>query len=134
MGLFNVLSVAITCKQCSHLYIDRIQFKHGAVRQYEYNLGDELYWEPPTNRWASDINLGKQLPGEVLVYGISELEGCPICGFKNINDYQATHTYFENEVEYDIILVDNILNAFRPLQDYDVYLVDDGHGGLGFPV
>jgi hypothetical protein len=134
MGLFNVLSVATTCKQCSHSYVDRVQFKHGAVRQYEYSLGDDLYWEPSTNRWASDINLGEPLPGEVLVYGISELEGCSNCGFKNINEYQREHTYFDNEVEYDILLIDNILSSTRPLQDYDVYLVDDGNGGLGFPV
>lgn len=128
MGLFNVLNANVVCSQCSHSYTDRLQFKHGEKWQYEYHLGDELKWGD------SRISDGEKRPGQVLVYGISELEGCPNCGFKNINDYQREYTYFEDEVEYDILLIDNILSFIRPLQDYDVYLVDDGNGGLGFPV
>jgi hypothetical protein len=91
-------------------------------------LGDEL-------RWGDErITLGKKALGQVLIYGISELDGCPSCGFKNINEYQRDHTYFDSEVEYDILLIDNILTSIRPLQNYNVYLEDDGNGNLLFPV
>ncbi|MDQ2770042.1 MAG: hypothetical protein M3Y54_06030 [Bacteroidota bacterium] len=128
MGLFNILNAEVACNQCLHSYTDRIQFKYSATWQYEYALGDELRWEDPR------INAGIRRPGEVLVYGMSELDGCPRCGFQNITSYQATHTYFEDSVEYDIIVIDNILHSIRTLQDYNVYLEEDAHGNLGFPV
>lgn len=44
MGSFNSLDVTIACPSCQVIASREIQFRHGAVWQYRYHLGDELRW------------------------------------------------------------------------------------------
>jgi hypothetical protein len=105
MGTFNTLHVAVTCSNCKTAYNDKIQFAYGDVWQHHYKVGDEILW---------DINnVGVRDANRAIVYGISELDFCPICGISLDN-------------EYDIVVVDNRIVLVKPMEEYSPYRAEEG--------
>ncbi len=78
MGAFNVVKIKENCYSCGNFVELRIQFKYGAVRQYEYEPGDSLSWE---GYW-----IGK--PGHKRVVVDAIAEHCPICNAEG-KDYEV---------------------------------------------
>jgi len=66
MGLFNSLMANAACPICDSTLEKEIQFKHGAVRQYRYRIGDRL-------RLSEGV---PSTPGKVQVEGITT---CLVC-------------------------------------------------------
>ena len=66
MGLFNSLIANAPCPICDTTLEKEIQFKHGAVRQYQYRIGDELRL----------VDGALSTPGKVQVDGIT---ACSVC-------------------------------------------------------
>lgn len=70
MGLLNTLTAEVICPYCGANVRMRFQFKYGAKRMYEYELGDRLRW---------GLSNDEGVPGvpRVLVEAIAE--PCPSC-------------------------------------------------------
>jgi hypothetical protein len=108
MGTFNVLTAPVACRSCQQVYQERIQFKFGDLWQHEYVLGDELLWDRN--------NEGEPGVAHVVVLGISELDACPHCGLAYLAD---------EEPEYDLHIVENVLCSVRPVESYELYGRED---------
>ncbi|MEY2193997.1 hypothetical protein AB7942_14850 [Neobacillus sp. BF23-41] len=45
MGLYSILNVEGTCYNCNKNSVLKIQFKYGKLRNYVYQLNDEIIWD-----------------------------------------------------------------------------------------
>ncbi|MBD2769650.1 hypothetical protein IC235_17305 [Hymenobacter sp. BT664] len=107
MGFFNALNVPIQCLHCGQEYAGRIQFKFGATRQLEYQLGDTLAWGYNEE--------GKPHLPRVKVHGILENDECPKCGV--VLEQQK-------DGEYDILVENDVLKSYSLMITYADYSAD----------
>jgi hypothetical protein len=113
MGLFNILNVPIQCLRCGLEYAGQIQFKFGATRHLEYQLGDTLAWGYNEE--------GKPHLPRVKVYGILQNDECPKCGVALEQ---------QKDDEYDILVENDVLKSHTLMATYADYLADpEAEGG-----
>ena len=106
MGAYNILKIDCQCKNCTASFAVNIQFKFADTWQNEYVIGEEVKWG------GADIGI----PGldKVKVYGVSELDKCPACGYP-LNS------------EYDIYIEKDIIKSATPIADLNDYDANDGN-------
>ena len=83
MSAYNTVKSEQVCRSCGNIVTLAIQFKYGEVRQYEYQIGDQLTWG------GNDIDI----PGQRRVVLDAAAEACGICGAEGL-DYEV---YLEND-------------------------------------
>jgi hypothetical protein len=93
MGLFNTVEVAVKCPRCNQTVPLKVQFKHGATRQYSYKVGDEIEWG------ANDV--GDPKNRNVVVLGVPE--SCANCGH---DDDREFYVYFNDDTIDSVELAD----------------------------
>ena len=102
MGAYNRLHTPFTCPDCNQQFAGILQFKYGHTWQLNYHLEDTLQWG------GNDI--GSPDFKKVRVYGIMEVETCPLC-----------HSFILQE-DYDILVENNTLKSITPLASMKDYL------------
>lgn len=107
MSAFNILNSKIKCSECDCTYMGKVQFKFGDTWQLQYKIGDKIKWG------GNDI--GKPSISKVKVYGILEIDECPICGKENLNN------------EFDIDIENDIIIAISPMREIKDYFGDEGN-------
>ncbi|RPD39699.1 hypothetical protein [Chitinophaga barathri] len=110
MGTYNLLIAEVTCAHCGVKYDTRIQFKYGLLWLIEYQPGDTIQWD--TSRWNGRYDAGSAALKKVKVYGSNELDECPLCNRKTVE-------------EFDIFIERNIITSFSPMETYQCYLESD---------
>ncbi|MBW8687231.1 hypothetical protein [Chitinophaga rhizophila] len=105
MGSFNILLADVTCSVCKKQYEGRIQFKYGNVSFREFRVGDSIMW--------GGNQIGSPDAKKVKVYGILEVELCPICGQVNVDE------------EFDLYVINDLITNILPIEDITCYL-DEG--------
>lgn len=103
MGAFNILHTTIKCINCGNDFKGKVQFKFGNTWQFNYQVGD-------TVRWGGN-DVGESDKPIVEVYGIAENSICPNCGYVN-------------DEEFDIAIIDNIIQPPLKLKDITRYNFD----------
>jgi len=107
MSAFNILNSEIKCSECTSTYIGKVQFKFGDTWQLEYKIGDRIKWG------GNDI--GKPGILKIKVYGVLEIDECPVCGKENLNN------------EFDINIENDIIIGINPIDDINDYFIDEGN-------
>lgn len=106
MGAYNILKTTCQCNNCAASFIVNIQFKFADTWQNEYVIGEEVKW--------GGADIGTRGLDKVKVYGVSELDKCPVCGCSLAS-------------EYDIYIEKDIIKSVSPIADLNDYNINDGN-------
>jgi len=105
VGTYNTLNIERQCPRCKKPDQASIQFKYGDTWQIKYHVGEMISWG------GNDIGSAKY--NKVTVYGVAQNDECKYCGM-------------DLQIEFDIYIEGNRIQKVCPMENYDVYLGNDG--------